>query len=529
MAFRYQPRVLYITALAIFILCAIAPVAYMLAQFGFGLATNPSSAASVLLDTRQLVLLGRSLAIALLATLIALAIGWPTAFILAAKDTPCRGLLYFFVLVPLLVPPYIMSGAWIHLLSPGSFINSTLASVFGPGTKLTVFSTAGCAWCLAVSFFPIIAIVVAAGLATVDRNLDDIARLSTGRWGTFYHSTLVQILPHLTASICLVMIFVLGRYGVPSLLGVNTYPVEIFARFSAFYDENAAVAISLPLMLLVVVLILIQRRFMRNRYYVSITPSSETGNPIRLRGLNPYAIGFVAILFVITTVLPFVSVIAYTESPAKIWSSLQSAGGSITTTTILAIFAALISTAVALPIGRYLATGKGRFAGMLDVLCWLPIAIPGTMIGLGIVRISGLVPAVRNADSFGILLLLAYIGMFSAFAIRILEASYRRADPNVAESAALDCPRWYQRLFYIDLPIHSPAIAASMIIVAVLVVGELNATVLLIPPGSETLAVTIDNLLHYGANVKASVLCLTEVVFVILALGVGLFIWKRSR
>jgi len=104
-----------------------------------------------------------------------------------------------------------------------------------------------------------------------------------------------------------------------------------------------------------------------------------------------------------------------------------------------------------------------------------------------------------------------------------------RDSPNVAESAALDCPRWYQRLFYIDLPIHSPAIAASMIIVAVLVVGELNATVLLIPPGSETLAVTIDNLLHYGANVKASVLCLTEVVFVILALGVGLFIWKRSR
>ena len=144
------------------------------------------------------------------------------------------------------------------------------------------------------------------------------------------------------------------------------------------------------------------------------------------------------------------------------------------------------------------------------------------------VRISGLFPTLRNADSFGIILLLAYVGMFSAFAIRILEASYRRADPNVAEAAALDCPKWYQRLYHIDLPIHSPAIAASVIIVAVLVVGELNATVLLIPPGSETLAVTIDNLLHYGANVKASVLCLTEVVFVILALGVGLLIWNRS-
>lgn len=132
MAFRQQPRALYITALAIFILCAIVPVVYMLLQFVVGLVASPSSAASVLLDTRQLVLLGRSLAIAVLATLIALVIGLPTAFILAAKDTPCRGLLYFFVLVPLLVPPYIMTGAWIHLLSPGGFINSTLANLFGP-------------------------------------------------------------------------------------------------------------------------------------------------------------------------------------------------------------------------------------------------------------------------------------------------------------------------------------------------------------------------------------------------------------
>ena len=57
---------------------------------------------------------------------------------------------------------------------------------------------------------------------------------------------------------------------------------------------------------------------------------------------------------------------------------------------------------------------------------------------------------------------------------------------------------------------------ASLIIVFVLATGELNATVLLVPPGKATLAVTIDNLLHYGANVKASILCLAEALLVIL-------------
>lgn len=529
MAFRRQPLSLYIAALIIFSLTSILPVGYMLGQFISNLFKDSTAITSVLVDTRQLVLLGRSATVALSATLVALVLGLPVAIVLAAKDLPCRRLFYSLVLIPLLIPPYIMAGAWIHLLSPTGLVNRTLAAVFGPSARLTVFSMTGCAWCLGVSFFPIIAIIVATGLGKLDRGFHDIARLSTGWWGTFKYATLPQILPHLAASICLVMIFVLGRYGVPSLLGLNTYPVEIFAQFSAFYDDNAAVATSLPLMVLVVILILLQRRIMLNRSYVSITPSSETDNPLKLGKLKPLAAIFLVILFIATVLLPFASVLAYTKSLTQIWLTLRSFSGNIITTSVLALSAAVIATAIALPIGYYLAYNQGRFGSLLDVVCWLPIAIPGTIIGLGLIQVASLAPALRNTDSIGILLLCAYIGMFSAFSIRIFEVAYRRADPNVLEAALIDCRWWYQRLLYIDVPIHIGAIAASMIIVFVLVLGELNATVLLIPPGKATLAVTIDNLLHYGANVKASILCLTQAVFVMLAVGSGFLIWHSAK
>ncbi|UCE98685.1 MAG: iron ABC transporter permease [Planctomycetota bacterium] len=524
MAFRRQSLSLFIAALIIFGLTAILPVAYMLPQFIFKSLSQPSTITNAIVDSRQLVLMGRSLTIASSAAMIALCLGLPVAIILAAKDLPCRGLFYFLVLIPILIPSYVMAGAWIHLLSTTGVINKKLASLFGPATKLTPFSMAGCAWCLGISFFPVIAIIVAAGLSKIDRNLIDIARLSTNRWGVFRYSILPQIWPHLIASICLVIIFVLAQYGVPSLLGVNTYPVEIFAQFSAFYDDTAAFATACPLIGLVVFLILLQRRIMRGLDYVRITPSSETDNPIRMNNLKYYAIAFLISLFIITTVFPFSSVLAHTQSFTKVWLTLPTYSDCFVTTSILALLAAVISTIIAFPIGHYLAYNHSRFGRTIDIICWLPIAIPGTIIGLGLVKLHSWAPALQKADSFGFLLLCAHIGLFSAFSIRIFEAAHKQADPNVSEAAAIDCRRWYQRWFYIDMPIHSPAITASMIVVFVLVIGELNATVLLIPPGKTTLAVTIDNLLHYGANVQASILCLAEAALVVLVVGAGLLI-----
>jgi iron(III) transport system permease protein len=525
MAYRKHPLLLQISALAAFFLAAILPLGYMLAQFIIALFQEPSKIMNVLVDGRQLVLLGRSLTVTLFATSVAILLGLPTAIILAAKDLPFKRLFYFLVLIPVLIPSYVMAGAWMHLLSPSGLVNQILACVFGPGGKLTVHSLSGCAWCLGISFFPIVALIVATGLSQLDSSLQDIARLSTGRWGVLRHAIVPQILPHIVASVCLVMIFVLAQYGVPSLLGVNTYPVEIFAQFSAFYDDAAAIAMAVPLVILVLFLIIIQRRLMSGRDYVRITPSSEPQNHIALKKYKGLAISFLIILSFITMLLPFASVLANAQSLAKVVSTLRSFSDGFVTTSILALLAMIISTAIAFPIGHYLAQHHGRLARALDIICWLPIAVPGTIIALGLIKLTNWSPALLKTDSLGFVLLVAYVGMFSAFSVRIFQASQRRADPSIFEAAAIDCPRWYHSLLHVDIPIHSGAIAASMVVVFVLTVGELNATVLLIPPGRATLAVNIDNLLHYGANVQASVLCLTEAILVLLVVGGGILAW----
>jgi iron(III) transport system permease protein len=529
MSFRRESLWFFTAALIIFGITSLLPLGYMLSRFIISLIQQPATITNVLIDSRQLILMGRSLQIAVSATVVALGLALPVAIILAARDLPYKRFFYFLVLVPLLIPPYVMAGSWIHLLSPAGLVNRILTSAFGPSAKLSVYSNAGCAWCLAVSFFPVIAIIIATGLSKLDSNLVDIARLSTNRWGVFRHSVLLQILPHLAASICLVMIFVLAQYGVPSLLGLNTYPVEIFAQFSAFYNDNAAFAIAVPLIVLVIFLVCLQRKIMLNHDYVRITPASETANPIMLRKFKPYAVLFLIILFIVTIVLPFLSVFAYTQSLEKILVTLRSFSDSIIITSMLALSAAVISIIIAFPIGRFLASSNTSFSRIFDILCWLPIAIPGTIIGLGLINLANNPGFIPGGDSFCLLLLCAYVGMFSAFSIRIFEASHRRTDPNVTEAAAMDCRQWHQQLWHIDRPLHLPAIAASLIVVFVLVAGELNATVLLIPPGKATLGVSIDNLLHYGANATASALCLIEAGLVIFAISFMLLVCQTTK
>jgi iron(III) transport system permease protein len=518
-AFRRLPGSLYVVSLILFCATAIVPVAWMLGQFLVSAAKDPRSLSTVLLDSRQLILLGRSLGIAASAAGVAVLVGLPVAVILAATDLPLRRFFTFLVLIPMLIPSYVMAGAWLHLLSPHGTVNQTLATWFGPSAMLRIQSVPGCIWCLGVSFFPLIALIVSTGILQLDTTLQDAARLCMGRWGVFWHSTMPQLRPHLAAAICLALVFILAQYGVPSLLGVNTYPVEIFAQFSAFYDEAAAVGTCLPLVAIVVLLVLFQQRVMGLREHVSVTPRSDSGRPVTLGRMKPWAAAWLLVLFAITTVLPMASVLVRANGLKGAQSTISIFKDALLFTALLAFVAAVACTVIAFFLAHWLAHGTGWAVKTLNVVCWLPMAIPGTVVGLGFIRAANAMPSARRMDSFGLFLLLAYIGMFCAFPIRILHAAYKGADPNVDEAAALDCPHWYQRCWHIDAKIHAGAIAVSIVLVFVLAAGELNATVLLSPPGKDTLSVSIDNLLHYGASATASAFCLIEAALVLLAGG----------
>jgi len=91
---------------------------------------------------------------------------------------------------------------------------------------------------------------------------------------------------------------------------------------------------------------------------------------------------------------------------------------------------------------------------------------------------------------------------------------------------------WWRRFLWVRLPMVTPAVAVTLLVVFVLSLGELGASLLIAPPGQATLPLRIYNLLHYGATDVVSALSLIMVVVAGLAcaalLIVRQWLWART-
>jgi len=524
------PIWLTILAVWVFGVTAFLPLLIMLGAFLIEGLRDPRVFWVTLVAPRQLFLLGRSLGVGMSVTLLSVAIGIPLGRVLTAHDLPGRRVLWWIVLVPLVIPPYVLTGAWLHVFAPFGWLNQTLTVWGGHEAVIRLTSWPGCIGCLTQAYAPIVILFMATAWRTLDWSVVDAARLETQGWRLWRVAYWPQLKPHVLAAACFVLIFSLVQYSVPSLLGVQTYPVEIFTQFSAFYNESAAIAASVPLVVLVMGLILIQVRVMTNRPYVQVSPGSE-GEARFTLGRWRFVVSMALLLWWGGTLIwPFACVYRQSQGWRAILTTAHGHGDWILYTSLMALLTAGVATFLGVVLGPWLACGRSRGLRFLDLCCWLPLAWPGTVLGLGIIKIESYLPSWHVRDTWGVGLLLAYIGLFSALAIRISQAGYRRLDTHVTELAVMDCPHWLNRWRHVDVHLLGSSFCLSLILVFVQVVGELNATILLLPPGKQTLAVSIDNLLHYGASATASALCLLEagLVLVVVLLGIPL-VQRLSR
>ncbi len=525
MAYKKQPASLLVIALTLFCVATLLPVAMVLFKFSTSIFQQPDYLQSIFIDARQWILLGRSLVVSLGVALMACLLGLPVAFALNKLPQGYRNGFEVLLLIPLFIPPYVMAGAWIHLFNPDGWLNTFMANAFG--FQISLHSIFGCMWTLGVSFFSLVALLVSQGLRQLDWQQVDLARLSAGKRKVFLVAIWPQLKPYILAASGLVVLFSLAQYSVPSLLGVNTYPVEIFTQFSAFYDETAAIGKSFPLLMLVLFLIGVQYKLMSKcTLGGSASKSFSTSN--RNKAQFTFSISFLVLILSIVIVMPLVSVCMHVNSLSVLQSTFDMAKMDLITTLKWGVLASLIAIVVAYPIGYFLARGQGRLRNMVDVLGWLGIAIPGTIFGLGVIEWMNLSSGFRQSSYYQLLLPFAYVGLFAPFAIRVFEVMFHRSDLAIDEAAAVHGCHWWQKLFLIDLPRYYRFCFVAGVLVFLLVLSELNVSVLLVPPGLSTLSIRIDNLLHYGANHVASALCLIIALLVISLIGVASLILKIS-
>ena len=246
-------------------------------------------------ESRYIALAKNSLGLAIGTTALSLAIGTPLAFLLARTDLWARRILGIIYLVPILIPPYIHAIVWTHL---NSFIKSYLS--------FDIHSLGGVIFVLTLAYFPFVTLLTQSGLKSIDRNLEEASLLCHGRWRTLRWITLPLVMPHILSGAIFVFIFSLIDFGVPDILRVNLYPIEIFIQFSAFYNEGAAAILALPLIAITFFLIILQKWHMKKRSYVNISGGFSKAIRYHLGPLNILAFSFCLIILGLSVGLPMV-------------------------------------------------------------------------------------------------------------------------------------------------------------------------------------------------------------------------------
>jgi DNA-binding beta-propeller fold protein YncE/ABC-type molybdate transport system permease subunit len=141
-------------------------------------------------------------------------------------------------------------------------------------------------------------------------------------------------------------------------------------------------------------------------------------------------------------------------------------------------------------------------------ISWLPFLIPGVLIGIAFIWLFNRPATGWFYSSFGVVLL-AFVIRYFALGSSITRHALQTTDHDLNDPAKLDGASRWQTLRFVQWPQIASQVGAAWYVIYLLCLWDVESIVLIVPPGGETLALRIFNLLHYGHNAQVNALCLT--------------------
>lgn len=207
--------------------------------------TPPRQLINSLSDPTATDALRLSLETTAIAVAIIVAVGTPTAYLLATRSFPGRSLVITLVELPLVLPPAVAGIALLAALGPDGILGGALRDAH---IEL-VLQTAGVVVALTFVAAPFYLRQAQASFEAVDRSLMDAARtLGSGEAASVVRVAVPVALPGLLTGLALAWGRALGEFGATlmfagSFRGITqTVPLAIYAQFSTDFPEVLALS-----------------------------------------------------------------------------------------------------------------------------------------------------------------------------------------------------------------------------------------------------------------------------------------------
>ncbi len=463
------------------------------------------------------------------------------AWIIARTDTPGRQWLEVGFWLYFFMPFMPLAMAWVLLLAPDfGLINQALQRLpFIDGSVFNVYSYGGIIWASTLTSTSFMVLLITPAFRRMEASLEEASTLA----GASRMTTIKQILIPLMAPTILGVLFLTFIRGIeafetPLILG---YPAGIHVYGTKLYDLlheeppafPPAMALTNIFLFTLFGLIYLQNRFIKGKTYTTIGGRGFSVRPISLGRWRYVTMGICLVWLAISTLLPVLTLLF--GSFMKIFGVFLP-GGSFTSNNWIYLFEdpsfwfslknTLLMGAAAATFGLILhsmisyvivkSTFKGKKA--LEFVSWLPWAVPGIVLGLGIfwAYVGGIrLPFVLYGTLW--ILVMAMIIKEMPIGIRAMSGGLMQLSNELEESSRVHGASFPRTFRSIVVPLLAPTFIATWIIIFLAAVRDLSTVILLYSAKSKVLSVLNYELWASGRMESAFAIGLVTTLIVIVA------------
>ena len=467
--------------------------------------------------------LWNSISLAALSTVAGVSIGGVLAWLAARTDIPLPRLAAFSGIVPMLIPALVGAIAWSFLGAPKVGYIPLLLDQLGIHWHFSMYSYWGMLFVYSLYNVPLAFVFLYGALRLTNPEMEDAANVhGATRLRTTLSVTFPLAKPAILSAVLLSFVSTVEDFPVAMILGYANHVETLAARIFVMQGQapppvNANAAQAVLLMVVVVVLVTYQRRLLQGRSYATVTGKGmrhrkvalgPVGRPLALLFVLGYlflAVGLPMLALLIGSLRPTLYVGSFTDlfdpdklttqqltdsfSNADLW---RAAGNSFA----IALTVAVVGVALAVLVAYATRDQTSRVARLLSQIAMLPAAIPGVVLGLGMLWAYVVLPVTIYGTIA--ILVIACLARLLPISTSSVSAAMSGIHVDLEDAATVSGAGRIRAVWWVTVPLLRAGLISTAVVLFIMSTREISMSIFLYTPQTQTFAVYLYNLWANG-------------------------------
>lgn len=412
--------------------------------------------------------------------------GVSCAWLVVNYTFPASKQVSWLLMMPLAFPAYILAYIYTDFFDPAGWNAGSGIVQFLPNLR----NVGGASFVLTFCLYPYVYIFTRNGFLAISKSqMESSQLLGANKMAQFFDIALPTARPFIIVGLMLVIMELLADYGTMDYFGLRVFSTIIYDSWAGYGDITAAAQLSLMLLVFVLMLVWMERKQRQKmRFY-----EAEREGVRQTKGsvwmsvwcFVPVFIGFLIPAFILIWMnIQYVSVEDLVRTFPYVVNTFE-----------VCFVVALLGVCLAFFLSLYKRTNNNKTTRMLFIFFGFGYALPGIILGLGLLLVSSLFTAM-NILVTGTLffLILGYLIRFLNIPLQSIEAGYEKISPSIDQASSLMQRSVFDNFWQVKLPLLTPTMLSAGLILSVEIMKELPLTLVLRPFDFDTLAIYTYNL-----------------------------------